>query len=165
MSLHGAESDFELATIQRLEALGYRYAPGGELDRALEEVVLRDLLRDQLARRYPGLTAQALAEAVARVSIPEGADTLRRNMAFHDLLTRGFDQKIERPGGRVEHVHVHPVDWDDPENNDFLVVNQLSVHGKNDRRPDLVVYVNDLPQLLSNEPRVKDAEKMGEGAL
>ena len=96
---------------------------------------------------YPDLPAPALDEAVSRFARPEGADTLRRNKAFHESLTRGIEVAVEAQG-RVEHRHVHAIDWDDPEANDFLVVNQLPVRGRNDRRPDLLVYVNGLPLAL-----------------
>jgi len=58
------------------------------------------------------------------------------------------------------------VDWDTPENNEFMVVNQLPVHGPNgnDRRPDVIVYVNGLPLVLfelknpyDDQPTVADA--------
>ena len=49
----GTESEFELATIARLEQLGYRYTPGIELDRLPDEVVLRRHLRKFLARQHP----------------------------------------------------------------------------------------------------------------
>lgn len=162
---HGTESDFELATIQRLEALGYQHLPGQEINRPHDEVVLANVLRASLARRYPDLPAAALDEAVATISRPQGVDTLRRNRAFHeDVLTRGFDLKVEYGDGRVEMRHLWPVDWERPEANDFHVVNQLPVHGQNDRRPDLTVYVNGLPLVvfeLKNpyipEPTVDDA--------
>src|SRR5262249_6995759 len=129
----GSETEFELATIERLERLGYRYIPGIELDRPPGEVVLRDRLRTFLAQQYPDLPRAAIEDAVALFSTPAGADTLRRNMAFHDALTRGIEVRIERSKGRVEHRHVYPVDWDHPERNEFLVVNQLPVRGQNDR--------------------------------
>lgn len=164
MSHRGTESDFELATIERLEQLGYTHRHGEDIDRPHEEVVLKDVLRATLARRYPDLPDRALDEAVARISRPEGVDTLRRNLAFHLLLTRGFDLPVELPGGRVEHHHIYPVAWDDPEANDFQVVNQLPVRGQNDRRPDVVLYINGLPLVLfelknpyAEQPTVDDA--------
>ncbi|MBI2528706.1 MAG: type I restriction endonuclease subunit R [Candidatus Rokubacteria bacterium] len=145
MAHRGSETEFELATIERLERLGYRHIHGSELDRPLEEVVLRDRLKAFLARQYPDLPRAATEEALNRLSRPEGVDTLRRNMAFHEALTRGIEVRVEGPGGRVEHRHVYAVNWDHPEGNEFLVVNQFSVRGRNDRRPDVVVFVNGLP--------------------
>ncbi|WP_390896940.1 type I restriction endonuclease [Rubinisphaera margarita] len=42
------------------------------------------------------------------------------------------------------------MDWDNADNNEFLIVCQLSIHRHNDRRPDLVSFVNGLPLALSN---------------
>lgn len=145
MGHRGSETEFELATIQRLERLGYGYTHGSELERPPAEVVLRDRLRAFLDKQYPELPNSALDEAVGRFARPEGADTLRRNMAFHEALTRGIELRVERAGGRVEHRHVYAVDWDRPGNNEFLGVNQIPIRGRNDRRPDIVVFVNGLP--------------------
>lgn len=144
----GVESDFELATLERLERLGYRHVFGPEIERPLDEVILPDVLREWLARRYPDLPASALDEAFHKITRPDGADTLRRNLNFHQLLTRGFELKVEWPDGRVEHRHLYAVDWERPDANDFRAVNQFPVHGQNDRRPDIVVFVNGLPLVV-----------------
>jgi type I restriction enzyme R subunit len=101
---------------------------------------------------------------VSKLSRPEGVDPLRRNLAFHQLVMRGFEVRVEHADGRVEHQHIHGIDWSAPNANDFLVVNQLKVHGRNDRRPDVLVYVNGLPLVLfelknpySDAPTVDDA--------
>jgi type I restriction enzyme R subunit len=136
-----------LTTIERLERLGYRWLAGPDIEREKDEVVLRDVLRDSVARRYPMLTAAGLDEAVAKIARPVGVDTLRRNLDFQQRLVGGFEVFYENRGKRIP-VHVHPIDWEEASNNDFLVVNQLPVHGANDRRPDLIVYVNGLPLVL-----------------
>jgi type I restriction enzyme R subunit len=161
----GAESDFELTVIERLEALRYRHIQGQHLDRPIDEVVLRDRLRAFLVKQYPKLPASSLDQAVALLAKPEGADTLRRNMAFHTALTRGAEVRVEHTDGTVEYRHVHAVDWDRPDENDFLVVNQLPVHGQNDRRPDLVVFVNGLPLVLFELKNPWDKHPTVEGAL
>lgn len=164
MGPRGTETEFELTTIERLELLGYRYSHGDDLTRPEEEVVLVDILREKLTERYGDIPAAAIEESVRRFSHPEGVDTLRRNMAFHEAITRGIELRIEHPGGRVDHRHIYPIDWDNPDRNDFLVVNQLRIHGNNDRRPDLVVFVNGLPLIVfelknpySAKPTVEEA--------
>ena len=55
---------------------------------------------------------------------------------------------MERPtgDGRIRGEQVQLVDFDDPTNNDWLVVNQFRVEeGQAHRRPDIVVFVNGLP--------------------
>ncbi|MBA3343341.1 MAG: type I restriction endonuclease subunit R [Gemmatimonadaceae bacterium] len=147
MSHRGSETQFELTTIERLEQLGYRWLAGPDIEREQDEVILRDLLRDSLARRYSMLTPPALDEAITKIALPTGVDTVHRNLDFHQHLVGGFEVFYETEGKRVP-VHVHPIDWDEAGKNDFLVVNQLPIHGANDRRPDLIVYINGLPLIV-----------------
>lgn len=162
--VRGNESTFEAATVQRLRLLGYEYAYGPALEREPSAVVLVDVLRGNLRSRYPDLADADLDAAVERVLRPHGADTLRRNEAFHaGILTRGFELRVECPpvvgdaggagrqflSGSVERdvVHIHPIDWDRPERNRFHVVNQFHIAGP-DRIPDVVVFVNGLPLVV-----------------
>src|SRR5262245_17188294 len=122
MSGHrGTETEFELATIERLEQLGYQHTHGSELQRDHAEVVLRDTLRANLAHPSPDLPPGALDSAVALFSRPEGVDTLGRNFDFHQKLVRGVELKVELPDGRSEHRHLSAIDFDRPEANDFAV--------------------------------------------
>ena len=80
---------------------------------------------------------------------PDGVDTIRRNMAFHKMLRTGVEVRVERPDGSHKVEHVYAVDWDHPDDNIFLAVNQLPISGgRNDRRPDILIYVNGLPLVL-----------------
>ena len=147
------ESSFELATIQRLQKLGYRYQYGGPVDRPLHTVVLDEPLAGYLRRRYPHLPPEAIEHAIQVVSAPEGATLDRRNMAFQALLRDGYTLRYE-VGGEEKFEHLYFLNFEQPVLNDFLAVNQLTVQGGtpdapgNTRRADLVVYVNGLPLVL-----------------
>ncbi|MCP4602385.1 MAG: type I restriction endonuclease subunit R [Proteobacteria bacterium] len=175
---HGHESDHEQATIERLQLLGYEYLPGPDIDRDDKKVVLTDILKSSLAYRYADLNEDAINLAVEKLTRPDGVDTLHRNRSFHvDMLTKGFELPVERPvamaadvhrpsspPGERDVVHIHPIDWDNPAANRFHVVNQLTITGKNTRRPDIIVYVNGLPLVVfelknpyAEKPTVKEA--------
>lgn len=79
--------------------------------------------------------------------LPEGVGWQNRNFEFHQLAVKGIDFKYEIDN-EEKFVHAYPIDWDEPENNDFLVVNQLSIEGRMSRRPDIVIYVNGLPLVV-----------------
>src|ERR1022692_2577822 len=110
----GTESEFELTTIARLEQLGYRYTPGIELDRSPDEVVLRRHLRKFLTRQYPDLTDAAIELAVLHFIRPDGVDTLRRNMAFHERLVRGYELPLELVPGHVTRSEEHTSELQSP---------------------------------------------------
>ncbi|MCA9296069.1 MAG: type I restriction endonuclease subunit R, partial [Phycisphaerales bacterium] len=142
----GTETEFELATIDRLVGLGYSHIHASDLTREPQDVILHDLLARSIARLNSRLPAKSIPEFVRLFSRPDGLNTIRRNMKFHGLLRSGTDDvRVEFDDGTVGNPHVRVIDWDRPDNNEFLVVNQLSVAGSNDRRPDLVVYINGLP--------------------
>ncbi len=122
MHNQGTESQFEETTIDRLHALGYRYQYGGDLERDWREVVMTDWLRAFLQKKYPHLPADALEEAIVRASRPEGITPEHRNMHFHELLTRGFEQKYRKTDGVETFEHIYLVDWANPDANDFCIV-------------------------------------------
>lgn len=164
MPERGTESTFELTTLQRLDALKYQHVFGMDIERPHDEVVLRDVLRNFLSDRYKDLPPSAIELAVRLFSKPEGVDTLHRNLAFHQMLTRGLELKVEFPDGRVEHRHVYAVNWDEPHKNDIRAINQFPIHGQNDRRPDVIIFVNGLPLVVfelknpyDEKPTVEDA--------
>ncbi len=149
MPNQGTESQFEATTIDRLLALGgYRYQYGGEIERDLHDVVMIDWMRAFLQKKYPHLPADALEEAIAKASRPPGVTPEQRNKNFHPLFTRGFEQKYRKPDGTESIEHIYGVDWENPRANDFCVVNQLPIRGQNDRRPDIIVYLNGFPIVL-----------------
>ena len=145
------EALFETATIERLKHLGYRHQTGGELERHLHIVVLTDLLRTHLQRRYAQLPIEVIEQAVQRAGTPEGVDLERRNLNFQRMLRSGLTLHYEQDGTE-QSAHVYLVDFDQADRNDFLVVSQLSIRGggssSNTRRTDLVVYVNGLPLVV-----------------
>jgi type I restriction enzyme R subunit len=164
MPERGTESTFELTTLRRLDVLKYQHVFGMDIERPQDEVVLRDVLRYFLSDRYKDLPPAAIEQAVRLFSKPEGVDTLHRNLAFHQMLTRGLELKVEFPDGRVEHRHIYPVNWDEPHKNDVRAINQFPIHGQNDRRPDILIFVNGLPLVLfelknpyDEKPTVEDA--------
>jgi type I restriction enzyme, R subunit len=164
MAGRGSETEFELTTIERLIQQEFDYTHGEEIERPHDEVVLRVILKDKLVEFYSDLPDNAIEFVVNRLTRPEGVDTLQRNKKFHEDLTKGFEVPYERDDGVKNHVHVYPINWNEPKKNDFRVVNQFPIHGQNDRRPDIIIFINGLPLIVfelknpySIKPSVDDA--------
>jgi hypothetical protein len=104
---HDTETDFELNTLDRLKALQYRHVFGMDLERPHREMVLKDVLRDSLTKRYTDLPPESIEKAVSIFSDPQGADVLRRNIAFHLIIMRGFNLKAEFSGSPAETFKLH----------------------------------------------------------
>jgi len=147
--------------IERLAALGYEHVSGPQITRDLREVVLKDILASSLASRYP---QEAVDLAVKTITSPQGVDPARRNQHFLQMLTRGFEVPYEGKDKVKRVAHVHPIDWENPDNNNFQAVNQLTIRGKNDRRPDIIIYINGLPLVVFELKSPFDEYKDEQGA-
>lgn len=147
------ESEAEQAALTWLEALGWETAYGPDISPegtrperpSYREVILAQRLRAAL-ERLNRLPPEALEDAFRRLTHPEGATLEARNRAFHRMLTHGVTVEYRRPDGRIVGAQVRVLDFENPENNDFLAVNQFTVQEtRRPRRPDIVLFVNGLP--------------------
>ena len=103
-------------------------------------------MRAAIADLNPGLPASALDDALRKLTRPEGSTLEARNRAFHRMLVNGVEVEYPEVVGRMRGDLVRVVDFDEPANNDWLAVNQLTVtENRNTRRPDVVLFVNGLP--------------------
>ena len=145
------ESTVEAAALDWLRDLGYRIVHAPEpgphgLRETYAEVVLPQVLRDRLAHLNLDLPADALDDAFRKLTTPQGATLEARNRSFHRMLVDGVTVEYRHDDGTVRGDPARVFDFDDPTNNDFLAVNQFTVvENKNERRPDIVLFVNGLP--------------------
>jgi type I restriction enzyme R subunit len=151
------ESIVEQAALAWFEALGYTVtagpsiAPGepGQERRTYADVVLDGRLREALARMNPTVSREGLDEAfrkLTRISSPQPVDA---NRELHHYLVNGVSAEYLRADGTIGYDPVRVIDFDAIENNDWLVVNQLTVsESGHNRRPDVVVFLNGLPIAL-----------------
>ena len=76
----------------------------------------------------------------------EAPNLLARNRALHRMLVDGVNVEYTRSDGSIAGAQAQVIDFERPEQNDWLAVNQFTVvEGQQSRRPDIVVFVNGLP--------------------
>jgi len=150
------ESVVEETALAWLEALGYAVLHGPEIaagmltaersDPGYRDVILENRLRKALARLNPGLPFEALAEAYRKLTRFDAPSLLERNRAVHRMLVDGVTVEYRRQDGSIAGAQARVLDFDDPNNNDWLAVNQFTVADRQrTRRPDVVLFVNGLP--------------------
>lgn len=145
------EDWYEQSLIEYLvDNLGYSHLYGPDVARTSDEyrdVFLPDVLSGALYRINKGLPSSAIDEALLKIQNVEGGTLEQRNETFNDYLQSGvevhfFDGKEERDD------IVRLLDFDNPENNDFHVVNQWTFMEYSEKRPDLIVFVNGMPLVM-----------------
>jgi len=141
---------------QTVSAMEETFGAGGtgscNLGREIKgEVVLSDRLRSMLTKLNPGLPAEAIQTAIDELARDRSAMSLEAaNREIYRLLKDGIPVSVpDREHGGQKSERLRVVDWAQPEQNDFLLVSQLSVVGSlYTCRPDLVGFVNGLPWVV-----------------
>lgn len=142
------ENEIELFAIELFEKLGYSYIYAPELMRNHEEILLKDRLLNAVEKINPSLPQSAIEDAIKQIERIKSSELLSDNETFHKLLVEGVKVDIQRDGiTRGEIVHL--VDFDDVNNNDFVVANQFTIieNGHN-KRPDIILFINGLPLVV-----------------
>lgn len=114
------------------------------------EVVFLDILRERLSKLNPHLPDPAIEMAEAEITKGRNAMTLiNANITLYKLIREGVEVSFTNPQGKEEKAYAKIIDFDQPENNDFLAVQQLWIKGEiGYRRPDVILYINGLPLVL-----------------
>lgn len=149
------EDEVEKILIEELKRLGYEYISGQELspgshfaERDYTDVVLKQRLQNAIVSINPQLPSEAHKEAFKKVLRTDSPNLYQNNYNFHRYLTDGVEVEF-RKNNRIAGDKVWLIDFEHPENNEFLVVNQFTVIENNiNKRPDLVLFINGLPLIV-----------------
>lgn len=169
-----AESHVEEAALAWLQELGYATRHGLEIapdsptaERAsYADVVLSERLQAAIARLNPHVPHEAQADALRRLRQTEHPSLIEENRRLHKALVEGVDVEFYGEDGSIRGAQVRLVDFDDPEANDWLAVNQFTViEHKANRRPDVVIFINGLPLGVIELKNPGDENATIDGAL
>ncbi len=149
-----SEAAVELALLEQLRGLGYSIereediGPDGHRPEreSHDEVVLKKRFVDAVTRLNPGLPLDATQDAIRKVMQSELPSLLEENRRIHKLMTEGVDVEYYAEDGTLTAGKVALLDFERPDQNDWLAVSQfVIIAGQYNRRPDVVVFVNGLP--------------------
>ncbi len=150
------EDQLEQQALETLGELGYKHRYGPEIAHdgpspereSYRDVVLGMHLREAVARLNPGMPAAVREDAVRQVLNLGLPAQLSANRHFHRLLVGGVPVQYQKDG-ETRGDFVRLVDWVNPAANEYLAVNQFTILGpNNNRRPDIILFVNGLPLVL-----------------
>ncbi len=149
-----SEAAVEQALLEQLGRLGYcveqeeNIGPDGHRPEreSHDEVVLKKRFENAVALLNPGLPLEARQDAIRKVMQFELPSLLEENRRLHKLITEGVDVEYYADDGTLTAGKVSLINFENPEQNDWLAVSQFVViAGQYNRRPDVVIFVNGLP--------------------
>lgn len=137
----------ELPAIELFKKLGFNYFDGSIADtrESINEVILEDRLRQSLLKINPWLRDNTLEKVVRKLKNIQASTLMEANQIVFDFITKK-DSITEKPTPEAKPQPVFIIDYENIENNDFLIVNQMKYNGIHKNSiPDIVVYINGLP--------------------
>ena len=147
--MHFTEELFEQAVIELLEKMGYTHIYAPDMNREdFSSPLLESALLDSLVRINKKLPIEAINEAIYKLKNFENGSLVQKNKTFMSYLQNGVEVKYFFKGEECSSI-VYLIDYSKVENNTFYAVNQYTyIENGNNRRPDIILFVNGLPLVL-----------------
>ena len=148
MSAFFTEADYENSVIELFQNLGYSHIYAPDLERDYSTPLLESALQDCLVKINKNLPYAAIMEAIGKLLDFDAGSLLQRNETFMNYLQNGIPVKYVEAGEERTNI-VYLIDYDNVDYNDFCVLNQFTyIENGNNRRPDVIVFVNGLPLVV-----------------
>ena len=137
------ESELEESIIEFFQGNGYEYVDGESIHRKYDEILLEDDLRKYLSRRYQSVSSTEMEKIINKIKYVRNKPLYIGNREAFLLINEGFD--LTRDDSNMNSLHIDYIDFENPENNIFKVVNQYTVQDVRERRPDMLIFINGIP--------------------
>ena len=173
MSEVPTESDLELVVLDYLTAEGWSLVYGPNIAPAelaaertdYRDPVLSGRLRQAVVRLNPHLSSDSVDEVVKTALRAESQSVMVENWRTYEFLVQGVPVQYRASDGTIRDVRARLVDWEVPLNNDLAAINQFTILGKSERRPDVMLFVNGLPLVLIELKRAGQVNATLRGAF
>lgn len=143
------ENAYEQALIQLFQELGYDHVYGPDLtDRDYTNPLLDDVVVSSLSRINRQLPNNAIEEALRKLKHIEGANLNERNFKFTQWMQNGVEVSFSNAQHETKYDIVKLIDFENPNKNTLQIINQYTIHGIENKRPDMVVMVNGIPLVV-----------------
>ncbi|EJS10510.1 type I restriction endonuclease subunit R [Bacillus mycoides] len=154
--------------IEQLKKLGYEHFHGPFLDSEREskgEIVLKERLSKSILRLNPWISDTNLAKVIRSITHIEATSLMEANQKFHEMIVNMISVQQDLGKGKKNQT-VKLIDFEKPENNESLVVDQFTIsNAQGNIRPDLIIFINGLPLVIieCKSPMLPPDEQIGEG--
>ncbi len=142
------ESDYENAVIGLFrDELNYDYVYAPDIDRDFRSPLYDEVLEESLRRINKGVPYEAIQDALFRLRNFENGELVQKNAVFMDYLQNGIQARYTEKGEERAAL-VYLIDYENIDNNSFIVANQWTFIENCEKRPDIILFVNGLPLVV-----------------
>ena len=147
MSESFSETNYENSIIELFQNMGYRYVYGPNVARDLYCPLYEDELVQALYRLNSSMPEDAIKEALLKLKNFENDELVQKNSLFMNYIQNGIEVRYFVDGEEHSGI-VYLIDYNNPDNNSFIIANQWTFIENTNRRPDILLFINGLPLVL-----------------
>ncbi|WP_301402348.1 type I restriction endonuclease subunit R [Staphylococcus haemolyticus] len=137
------EKTLEEAIIEMFLDNNYEYLKGSEVNRETDEILLIDDITNFLKYSYPHLNDIERERVINKIKVVTSSSLYQSNKNLFSILNEGFN--LKREDASKTSIHINYIDFENPKNNIFKIVNQYTITDNQDRRPDVIIFINGIP--------------------
>ncbi|MCR5704369.1 MAG: type I restriction endonuclease subunit R [Eubacterium sp.] len=141
------EEDYENSIIELFQNMGYRHLYAPDLERDFYSPLYEEELVDALQRLNPTMPNDAIQEAIHKIKNYENGELVQKNAVFMDYVQHGVEVCYFVNGEERSGI-VYLIDYQNMNNNSFIVANQWTFIENSKKRPDILLFINGLPLVL-----------------
>ncbi len=141
------EESYENAIIQLFEEMGYTHICGYDVDRDFRSPLYDEVLEESLRRINKGAPYDAIQDALFKLRNFENGELVQKNAVFMDYLQNGIPVRYTEKGEERSMI-IYLVDYENVDNNSFIISNQWTFIENSEKRPDVILFINGLPVVL-----------------
>lgn len=142
------EEAYENSIIELFQELGYTHIYGPDVEtRDFTSPLYEAVLTNSLHQINPNLPDEAINEALFKLKNFENAELTQKNAVFMDYLQNGITVRYTEKGEPRDTI-VYLIDYENPDNNSFIIANQWTFIENSEKRPDVLLFINGLPLVL-----------------
>lgn len=147
MTITFTEASYENSIIELFQGMGYNHIYGPDVERDYTSPLYEKVLVDSLYRINPKLCDDAIKDAIYKLKNFEIGELVQKNDVFMDYLQNGIEVRYLKDG--EEHSDIaYLVDYENVENNSFIIANQWTFIENSEKRPDVILFLNGLPVVI-----------------
>ena len=147
MTITFTEASYENSIIELFQGMGYNHIYGPDVERDYTSPLYEEVLVDSLYRINPKLCDDAIKDAIYKLKNFEMGELVQKNAVFMDYLQNGIEVRYLKDG--EEHSDIaYLVDYENVENNSFIIANQWTFIENSEKRPDVILFLNGLPVVV-----------------
>ena len=141
------EEQLEDMTMSLLGKLNYECKNGYDIERDYHSVFYDNTLFDDISNINKDFTDEQINEAIKTIKNLTYNNVVEDNKEFTKYLLQGVPVEVKTNTG-YQYKNVKLIDFDNVENNHFQAINQFTIIEFEQKRPDIIVFVNSIPLVV-----------------